>query len=222
LNVQPIKTAPLLSALNFTIMKILSKISIAVLAIVCFIAMSASAQMSESAAKAWVKKGEWRNGFKLKLYPGLDNVEFAKQYQANKKYWDEAFAFITNTNLDTLSVGKHAIDGDNVFATVTDGPTKELDKTGWEAHHNYLDLHLVISGREKTGVMNPANAKVTHPYDPAKDVENYDVNSVKGDYYIEDPSTVFVFFPQNSHRPGIHVDGYDKVKKLVIKIKMAK
>lgn len=201
-------------------MKIWSKISFAALAIVCFMAMNASAQMNESAAKAWVKKGDWRNGFKLKLFPGIDNAEFAKQYQTNKKYWDEAFAFITNTNLDTLSVGKHAIDGDNVFATVSDGPTKDLDKTSWEAHHNYLDFHLVISGREKVGVMNAKTAKVTSPYDPAKDVENFDINT-KGDWYIEDPTTLYIFFPQNSHRPGVHVDGYDKVKKLVIKIKMA-
>ncbi|WP_214070972.1 YhcH/YjgK/YiaL family protein [Mucilaginibacter sp. dw_454] len=203
-------------------MKSISKIIIAFLVLVCFINTHASAQMSESKAKAWVNKGEWRSGFKLKLYAGLDNVEFTKQYQANKKYWDEAFAFITNTKLDTLSIGKHIIDGDNVFATVADGPTKDLDKTGWEAHHKYIDLHLVISGREKIGVMNPAMAKVTNPYDDTKDVENYDVNSIKGEYYIEDPSTLYIMFPQNAHRPGIHVDGYDKVKKLVIKVRVAK
>lgn len=196
--------------------------NIALLAVVCLMATTASAQMSDSKAKAWVNKGEWRNGFKFKLYTGLDNVEFARQYQSNKKYWDEAFAFITHTNLDTLSAGKHVIDGDNVFATVTDGPTKDLDKTGWEAHRNYIDLHLVIKGKEKIGIMNPANAKVTNPYDPAKDVENYDVNSVKGDYYTEEPGTLYIMFPQNSHRPGIHVDGYDKVKKLVVKVRVAR
>jgi biofilm protein TabA len=201
-------------------MKTTRKIGIAILAILFFTSTRASAQMNDSAAKTWVKKGEWRNGFKLKLYPGLDNAEFAKQYQRNKKYWDEAFAFITNTNLDTLSTGKHVIDGDNVFATVTDGPTKDIGKTGWEAHHNYLDLHLVIRGKEKVGVMNATTAKVTNPYDAAKDVENYDINT-KGDWYVEDPSTLYIFFPQNSHRPGVHVDGYDKVKKMVIKIKMA-
>lgn len=219
MNIKPFKPA-FKHATKRIIMKSSSKIGIAILSIICFIGTTASAQINQSAAKAWVKKGEWRNGFKLKLYTGLDNVEFAKQYQANKKYWDEAFAFISNTRLDTLSPGKHVIDGDNVFATVTDGPTKDIEKTGWEAHHNYLDLHLVINGREKVGVMNAKTAKVTNPYDAAKDVENYDINT-KGDWYIEDPSTLYIFFPQNSHRPGVHVDGYDKVKKMVIKIKMA-
>jgi biofilm protein TabA len=203
-------------------MKSMLNYKITLLALLCFIGsvFTVSAQMTESTAKAWVKKGEWRNSFKLNLYPGLDNVEFAKQYKLNKAYWDKAFAYLANTNLDTIAPGKYAIDGDNVFAMVTDGPTKDYDKTGWEAHHKYLDLHLVIRGKERVGVMNPYTAKVTNAYDATKDVENYDVNT-KGDYYIEDPSTLYIFFPQNSHRPGIHVDGYDQIKKIVIKIKMA-
>lgn len=179
--------------------------------------------MSESDAKAWVKKGEWRNGFKLKLYPALDNAEFAKQYQVNKKYWDEAFAFITNTKLDTLTAGKHIIDGDNVFAMINDGPTKELDKTGWEAHEKYADLHLVIIGKEKVGVTFTSAARLLTPYDAVKDSESLLVSpDAKTDYYIEDPGTLYIFFRDNAHRPGIHVDGYDKVKKMVIKVKVSK
>ncbi len=66
---------------------------IAFLAIICFISTAASAQMSESDAKAWVVKGEWRNGLTLNMYAGLNNAEFAKQYQRNKVYWDKAFTF---------------------------------------------------------------------------------------------------------------------------------
>jgi biofilm protein TabA len=89
------------------------------------------------------------------MYAGLNNAEFAKQYQRNKIYWDKAFAFLRTTQLDTLSVGKHVLDGENVFVTVTEGPTKDYDKTGWEAHRKYLDVHLMISGKERIGVMNP-------------------------------------------------------------------
>jgi biofilm protein TabA len=204
--------------LNYSIMKKILNYKIVLLAIFCFIGTVASAQTTESAA-AWVKKGEWRNGFKLTLFAGLNNAEFAKQYHRNKAYWDKAFAFINNTNLDTLSVGKHVIDGTNVFATVTDGPTKDYDKTAWESHRNYIDLHLVISGKERIGVTNAATATVTNPYDATKDAANYDINT-KGNYYVEDSGVLVICFPQDAHRPGIHVDGYDKVKKMVIKIKV--
>lgn len=190
---------------------------------ICFIGAAASAQISQSAAKAWVKKGEWRNGFKLKLYTGLDNAAFARQYLQNKKYWDEAFAYITNTKLDTVSAGKHVIDGDNVFANVSEGQTKPIDQVGWESHVKYIDLHLVIIGREKVGVSFAPAARLTKPYDAKNDSNgNLLVSSeTKADYYIEDPTTLYIFFPHDAHKPGVHVDGYDKVKKLVIKIRMA-
>lgn len=201
-------------------MKKVSVYKIALLAIICFISTAASAQMSESDAKAWVKNGEWRNGLMLNMYAGLNNAEFAKQYQRNKVYWDKAFAFLRTTQLDTLSVGKHVIDGDNVFVTVSEGPTKDYDKTGWEAHRKYLDVHLMIRGKERIGVMNPTNARITNPYDETKDVGNFDP-ATKGDYYVADPNTMLILFPLDSHRPSIHVDGYDTVKKLVVKIKVA-
>jgi biofilm protein TabA len=193
---------------------------IALLAIICFIGTAASAQMNESDAKAWVNKGEWRNGVTLKMYAGLNNAEFAKQYKLNQAYWDKAFTFLRTTQLDTLSVGKHVLDGENVFVTVTEGPTKDYDKTGWEAHRKYLDVHIMIRGKERIGVMNPTNATVTNPYDATKDVGNFDP-ATKGNYYVADTNTMLIFFPLDSHRPSIHVDGYDTVKKLVIKIKVA-
>jgi biofilm protein TabA len=201
-------------------MKKVISFKIAVLAILGFVYTTVSAQTVESTASTWVKNGEWRNGVKLNLYAGMDNVEFEKQYHSNKAYWDKAFAFLANTQLDTLTIGKHAIDGENVFATVSEGPTKDYNKTAWEAHKKYIDLHLMIRGKERIGVMNAASATVTNAYDDVKDVTNFDVNT-KGDYYVADTGTLLIFFPDNSHRPGIHVDGYDTVKKLVIKIKVA-
>jgi biofilm protein TabA len=203
-------------------MKKIFKYNLLVLAVSCFIGGAAFAQnnLTEKTAAEWVKKGEWRNGFKLKPYNGLDNAEFAKQYHKNKALWDKAFCYLRAVNLDTLSVGKHLIDGENVFATVTDAATKPFEQTAWESHRKYIDLHLMIRGKEKIGVMDPATAKVTDAYDAAKDLAHYDA-SANGTYYIADPETLLIFFPQNAHRPGIHADGYDKVKKLVIKIRAA-
>jgi biofilm protein TabA len=181
-------------------------------AIICFISTAASAQTADP---------EWTtSGRKLSVFLGLNKAEFAKQYQANKPYWNKAIAFLNTTNLDTLSVGKHLIDDENVFVAVSEGPTKEYDKTGWESHRTYLDIHLMMVGKERIGMMDTTSAEVTNPYDATKDVANYHPN-IKGNYYVADTNTLLIFFPQDAHRPSIHVDGFDKVKKLVIKIKVA-
>jgi biofilm protein TabA len=171
------------------------------------------------AAEKWIKSNAWKNGLKLNVHPSTDTNEFYSQYRRNKAAWDKAFQFLRSTNLDTLSVGKHLIDGDNVYASVTEAPSKDLDKARWESHKQYIDLQYVIKGKEQIGVSPIDKATVTKPYDEAKDVANY---TADGTYYTAEPGTFFLFFPQEVHRPNIKIDGFDVVKKIVIKIKAVK
>ena len=174
--------------------------------------------LTAKTAHKWVKAAAWKNGLKLKLHPSTNQLEFAKQYQANKAVWDKAFSFLKDQDLEKLAPGKYPIDGDNAYASITEAPSKEFDQSGWESHKNYIDLQYVIRGEEKIGVMPIESATVTSPYDAAKDGAKY---SGDGKYYIATPKEFFLFFPADVHRPNIKVDGYDVEKKLVIKIKVA-
>jgi biofilm protein TabA len=194
------------------------------LAILIFAATNASAQQTHAkmwtskTAKSWVKSRAWSNGLSLKLHSSANNVEFAQQYEKNKAYWDVAFKFLNDKKADTLAPGKYAIDGDNVYAIITEAPSKEFDKSAWESHRNYVDLQYVVKGKEKIGLVPIASATVIKPYDETKDVANY---SGDGKYYLASPDEFFLFFPGDVHRPSIKVEGYEVVKKLVIKIRYA-
>jgi biofilm protein TabA len=148
----------------------------------------------------------------------INRKEFARQYQANKALWDEAFAFLKGRRLDTLSKGKYPIDGDNVYATVTEDPTKDFDKTNWESHRKYIDLQCVITGEERMGVCPVAAATVTKEYDEKKDLANY---SAEGKQYDVPAGTFVIFFPGDAHRPNITPGGNKPVKKIVIKVRAA-
>src|SRR4051812_38695100 len=169
-------------------------------------------------AASWFKQKDWKKNSRYSPHQSTDKVAFATQYHKNQELWDKAFAFMNSQNLDTLSKGKYPIDGTKVFATVTEGPDKEFADTKWESHRKYIDLQYIIKGKEKIGVAPIDKATVTSPYDEAKDLANY--NS-EGTFYVAEPGTYFLFFPNNIHRPSIKVDGYDVVKKLVIKIAFA-
>jgi YhcH/YjgK/YiaL family protein len=67
------------------------------------------------------------------------------------------------------------------------------------------------------GVGPARKAVTTIPYNTEKDIEHYDL---KGSYYVADPGTYFIFFPQDVHRPGIRIDSGD-VRKIVVKIRAA-
>jgi YhcH/YjgK/YiaL family protein len=172
--------------------------------------------LTEKEAKDWVKSKQWADGLPINVYSDVNSVEFAKQYNNNKEEWDKAFAFIKEKNLKELPVNKYPIDGNNVYATITEGPDKEYDKTTWESHRKYIDLQYIITGEEKMEVAPLANATVTKPYDETKDGANY---IAKGKLYTATPKEFYLFFPDDAHRPSIKVDGYDNVKKLVIKIR---
>lgn len=175
-------------------------------------------EVSKKAAKQWVKRKEWQNGSKLNVAPSVNAVEFYKQYHADPALWQKVFTYLRDTDLEKLAPGKYPIDGDKAYASVTEAPSKEMDKANWESHRNYIDLQYVIKGKEKIGVVPINRAVVTNFYDPAKDAANY---TAKGKYYIAEPGTFYLFFPQDVHRPNIKVDGFDTVKKLVIKIHVA-
>lgn len=174
--------------------------------------------MSKADADKWFDKKAWLGGATLTPSEGINKEEFARQYHINKKYWDEAFAFLKGRDLKTIAVGKYPIDSNNVFATVTEDPSKDFDKTNWESHRKYVDLQCVISGEEKMGKYPVAKATVTKPYDETKDVANY---SAEGNFYIVPAGTFIIFFPLDAHRPNITPGGNKVVKKIVIKIRAA-
>jgi biofilm protein TabA len=200
-------------------MKISSVIKTACFVAVLSVAASKVSAQTDSAkmTKKWVKSRVWAGPLKINVYPDINSLEFYRQYNKSKDVWDKAFAFLADKQkLDTLKPGMYPIDGKNAYASITEGPEKTPETAKWESHRKYIDLQYVIRGEEKIGVAPIANATVIVPYNDKKDGANY---TAEGKYYIAKPSEFYLFFPSDVHKPNMHVDGYDTVKKLVIKIR---
>jgi len=192
-------------------------ILIACFIMVAWIHLNAQQHPSEKKIEEWVKKKKWADGLTLNLHPSVNKDSFYVAYHRNKKLWDAAFAFLKNNNLDRISPGKYLIMGDEVFASVTQAPSHNKEDVKWESHKNYVDLQYIIQGKELIGVADTSKAIITKPY--TVDVINYNAD---GNYYTGGQGEFFLFFPNNAHRPTIKIDGYDVVKKIVIKIQTAK
>ena len=173
---------------------------------------------SEKKANTWFKKKQFLGGLAANPHPDINKVKFAQQYHLNKTYWDKAFAFLKDTNLQTLTVGRHVIDGDNVFAIVQEAPTKDYDKTAFESHLNYIDLQYIIRGEEMMGRTPVDSVKVDKPYNEKADIAFY---TGDGKIYTVPAGTFMLFFPKDAHRPNITPGGNKADKKIVIKIRVA-
>lgn len=178
-------------------------------------------KMSMKKAKEWVDSRIWANGLNLKIHESADVQEFAFQYQKNKSFWDAAFAYLQNTNLETVAPGRYNILESDVYVIISEGAPKAFEDAKWESHRNYIDIQYVIRGKEKMGIAPLSKARVTEEYTDAKDVAFYTVSESDGKYYIAEPGTFLIFFTGDAHRPGIKTEGCDMVKKAVIKIRTA-
>lgn len=85
-------------------------------------------------ATQWFKDGKWSNDLNLQVHKSVDVCEFYSQYNKNKKFWDKAFTFLKETDLEHMAPGKYAIEGDNVYVSVAEGITKAIEDTKWEEH----------------------------------------------------------------------------------------
>lgn len=182
----------------------------------CISSVAIAQSPSKKEAVKWFNSKQWLGKLKLKPHKTINVLEFYIQYHANKANWDRAFAFLEEHRQGKVEKGKYTLVGDDVFATVTENPSKNVDSTQWESHRKYIDIQSVLEGKELIGVNPVAKAVITNPYNEQKDVANY---SVKGKLYPATPGIFFIFFPGDAHRPSITPGGNKLVKKVVIKVR---
>lgn len=134
----------------------------------------------------------------------------------NNPYYLTALEFIKNNDLNTLSNGKHIIDGDNFWVNIVDSDMRETKDAKFEAHNKYIDIQISLSGDEVFGVKE--RALCTQPIGEFNDADDY---TLYGDE-IETIETVnasemIVFTPDTAHAPLI---GKGKIHKAIFKVRV--
>lgn len=175
------------------------------------------AEWSSRKTDKWFEKGEWLNGWAVNPDPTINRKAFAVSYFKNKERWDKAFKFLKNNDLPKLELKRYDIDGDNLYAPVSEYLTKNEEDARYEAHQKYIDIQYVVSGKELIGVTPVSQKKdILEPFDPAKDIEFMTVN--QGVNVKATPDRFFIFFPEDLHRPGLKDGENSQVRKVVVKV----
>ena len=146
----------------------------------------------------------------------IDKLENYKLYSGLSDRIDMAFDYVTNTDLLNIPIGTYEVDGEKVFAIVMEYITKDIDEANCEGHHEHIDLQYIISGTEYVGVTTLYDQKPISE-NPEKDLDFYNTSSSLVKF---DTGTFMIFFPDDLHMPSVHVDAPQKVKKVVVKIKV--
>lgn len=145
-----------------------------------------------------------------------DSLTRIDVYRPLSKNIARAIDYIAATDLNALAAGKHEVDGDRVFALMFDVQTI-VGGAKWEAHRKYIDLQLMVRGRERQEVGDIDNLDGATPFDVEKDVMFFESARLSVSVDLQDGQFA-LYFPHDGHKPMIAVDGAKSIRKLVMKI----
>lgn len=148
----------------------------------------------------------------------FDHLNNAARYEVLHPDFRLAFDFLQRSDLAQLSVGKHTLRGNEVFALVSDAVGfGGKEQARLESHQRYLDIQVVVAGTDVMGWRNQAAChEVTEPYAPERDVVFYGDRPL---VWLAVPAQHFVvFYPEDAHAP---LATAEMVRKVVFKIALS-
>ena len=77
------------------------------------------------------------------------NIQNLKEYFFLEDGVLECFNYMKGHALNEYKKGVYEIDGKRLFVNIVEYETVEAEKRFWEAHRNYLDIHLMLEGTEQ-------------------------------------------------------------------------
>ena len=147
----------------------------------------------------------------------LDSLQNAGQYERLHPAFAAAFAFLRRVACSpaALPPGRHEIDGENVFALVSESAGRGREKSPLEAHRRHIDIQYVVRGTDVMGWRPVQCCTAAKPYDPEKDIE---FHAEQPETWLEVPAgRLAIFFPEDAHAP---LAGEGLVRKVVVKVRV--
>lgn len=145
----------------------------------------------------------------------VDHIKYASEYFNLSRGIRAALEYLQRSDVGALTPGRHAVDGDRIFALVSDYETKSPAETFWEAHRRHIDVQYVHAGRECIGYGDLARFAVD-PYDAERDLL---VARGDGQQVEVGPGGFVILFPHDVHMPGLTAQRVEVVRKVVVKVK---
>lgn len=149
-----------------------------------------------------------------------DLAAWSKEEQAYSAALAKGMAFLKEHDLTALEPGRYEIDGDRMFALVSEAATEPKADRKPEAHNRMLDIQYLAAGEgEIIGVSRRTPELVpSEDYLDTRDIAFYGEVKDETDVLLR-PGMFAVFFPDDVHRPLCAVGGQGStVKKVVVKI----
>jgi biofilm protein TabA len=148
----------------------------------------------------------------------VDSIENARMYEGLAAGVHTAFQALRAGRVGGLPDGRHEIEGDRVFVLMQSYTTRPEAEGRLEAHRKYLDIQVVLEGREVAYWAPLEGLEADGAYSDEKDV-GFFKGSAQGVLPI--PAGFFaLFLPQDAHKPQCVWGAPGRVRKAVFKVRL--
>lgn len=143
------------------------------------------------------------------------NAEASREQPCLTAEIQECLEYARAHDLASFENGRHDIDGERLFVNIVEYTTVSAKERFWEAHRKYLDIHLMLRGKEQIDLNFISNMEQkeyveTDDFLPMEGEKNSLVILREGDF--------LVCYPEDGHRTAVAADKPQKIKKAIFKV----
>jgi YhcH/YjgK/YiaL family protein len=147
----------------------------------------------------------------------IDTLANASTYYHLHTGFEAAFRFMEQSLRIPPGPGRYAIDGDKIYASISQVEGKGSEKLSFEYHRRYIDIHFCLSGSDTIAwTPLPSVEQITEAFNTEKDCGFFSGLPPEGNFIIG-RDRFLVCFPHDGHAPLI---GTTPLLKAVIKIEV--
>lgn len=145
------------------------------------------------------------------------NVIDLKEYDFLEDAVKECFAYAKTHDLEAYERGSHPIDGDRLYVNIVEYTTTTPENRFWEAHRQYLDVHLMLRGTEQIDVNLIRNMEIG---DYVEVDDFLPMNGEKKTSVILEAGDFLICYPSDGHRTAVAADTPKTIKKAIFKVRI--
>lgn len=131
----------------------------------------------------------------------------------------QGLALLNDKSVLSAPVGKHEVQGQDLFYIIDEYQTKPFEESRPEIHQKYLDIQYILSGTECIGFCPLEDLTLEQSYDAQKDIAFYKYTPGMTKLVLK-PGMFAVFWPNEPHMPGRMLEQPQTVRKIVVKVRM--
>ena len=129
----------------------------------------------------------------------------------------ECFAYAKSHDLVSYEKGSHEIDGERLFVNIVEYTTTTPEERFWEAHKNYLDVHVMLRGTEQIDVNFIQNMEVK---EFVAEEDFLPLEGEKNSSVILRDNDFLICYPSDGHRTAVAVNEPQTIKKAIFKVRV--